>query len=285
MANDNRDAEKFRRLYADTIDIADKLHQRCTKDANLTGYIKDRLRANEPNWNALLVCSPDDPEINMTVASGEVTIRTCNQQLNQIYTQLPDQSAMLTTLARSVETFDSTSASVTNAISIFKGIECEPHPCPFIEHEDNLSRAKRLEKLDYNLAETYRQVWETLHGTRSDPERSAMLQMRQAYDHFFGILAPDDEVRKSPVWKKKDGEKPDSVSRAERIEYAALTQIKDKERAKMLSALVNPILMVYKKLNQAHKRGKLNPKNARDAVLAMDKILSDWLDALGILSD
>ena len=285
MANDGRDVERFRRLYTDTINTADKLHLHYTKGANLTGYIKDRLKANEPYWNALVGNAPYDPEINMTVASGEVLIRSFNQQLKQICKQLPDQSAKLTTLTNSIETFDSTSASLTWAVSILKGNESNPQPCPFIEHEDNLSRAKRLEKLDYNLAETYRQVWETLHGTRSDPERGAMFLMRQTYDHFFGILAPDDKVRKSPVWKEKDGEKPDSVSRSERIEYAALTRIKDKELAKMLSASAKPILMVYKKLNQAHVRGELNPQNTRDTVLAMDKIISDWLDALGIIPD
>lgn len=285
MGDHKRDPEKFRRLFKETKDTADKLHQHYTEGAKFTGYMLDRLEANEPYWEILVDYSPDDTGIDMTVGSGEVFLRSYNQQLNNLYNQLPNHSASLITLASSGATFDANTASLVDVVPVFEGKGIDHQPRPFINQEDFSSRGDRLEKLDHSLADTYRQVWEALHGTRSDPERAALYLMRQTYDHFFDILAPDDEVRKSSIWKKKEGEKPELVTRIERIEYAALSHIKDEVRAKMLSSSAKPILKVYNELNQAHKRGELNPKKARKAVLAMDKILSDWLDALDMFTD
>jgi len=280
MEDYERDAKEFRRLFKETKDTADKLHQHYAEGANFTGYIRDRLEAIEPYWNTLVDYSPDDTDIDMAVGSGEVFLKSYNHKLNNLYDQLPDHSASLVTLASSCATFDANTASLADVVPVFEGKEIAHQPCPFIDQEDFSSRGNRLEKLDKSIADTYRQVWEALHGTRSDPERAALYLMRQTYDHFFDILAPDDEVRKSSVWKKKEGEKSELVTRVERIEYAALRHIKDEDQAKILSSSAKPILKVYNKLNQAHKRGELNPKKARKAVLAMDKILSDWLDAL-----
>lgn len=285
MGDYKRDSEEFRRLFKVTKDTADKLHRHYTEGAKFTGYILDRLEANEPYWDTLVDYSPDDTGIDMTVGSGEVFLRSYNQQLNNLYNQLPDHSASLITLASSGATFDANTASLADVVPVFEGKEIDHQPCPFINQEDFSSRGDRLEKLDHSLADTYRQVWEDLHGTRSDPERAALYLMRQTYDHFFDILSPDDEVRKSSIWKKKEGEKPELVTRIERIEYAALSHINDEVQAKMLSSSAKPILKVYNELNQAHKRGELNPKKARKAVLAMDKILSDWLDALDMFTD
>ena len=285
MGDYKRDSEEFRRLFKVTKDTADKLHRHYTEGAKFTGYILDRLEANEPYWDTLVDYSPDDTGIDMTVGSGEVFLRSYNQQLNNLYNQLPDHSASLITLASSGATFDANTASLVDVVPVFEGKEIDHQPCPFINQEDFSSRGDRLEKLDHSLADTYRQVWEALHGTRSDPERAALYLMRQTYDHFFDILSPDDEVRKSSIWKKKEGEKPELVTRIERIEYAALSHINDEVQAKMLSSSAKPILKVYNELNQAHKRGELNPQKARKAVLAMDKILSDWLDALDMFTD
>lgn len=280
MTNDKYDPNELKSLFWTAIDTADKLHKRYTEGANLTGYIRDRLVADEWYWTTVIKHSTGDPGMDMTIASGIDFMRLYNRQLGELYDQFPDQTPKLVTVASSGATLDANTASLSDVAVVFEGKELEYQPCPFIKQGDTASRAERLEKLDRSLADTYRQVWEALHGTRSDPERTALYLMRQTYDHFFGLLAPDGEVRKSKVWTKKKGNKPDLVTRQERIEYAALAHIKDDVQAKMMSASAKPILKVYYELNQAHKRGELNPTKARKAVQAMDKIISDWLDAL-----
>jgi hypothetical protein len=62
-----------------------------------------------------------------------------------------------------------------------------------------------------------------------------------------------------------------------------MTHIKDKDEslAEMLSSSAKSIVEVHNELSQAHKPGELDSKKARKAILAMDRIISDWLDALG----
>ena len=105
MGDYKRDPEKFRRLFKETKDTADKVHQHYTEGAKFTGYILDRLDANEQYWETLVDYSPDDTGIDMTVGSGEVFLRSYNQQLNNLYNQLPDHSGSLITLASSWPTF------------------------------------------------------------------------------------------------------------------------------------------------------------------------------------
>jgi hypothetical protein len=185
MADYKRDPERLKRSFRETGNTLNKLHQHYTDGAKFTGYMKDRLEANESCWGSLAEYSPGDPEIDVIIASGESFITSYRKKLNHLYNQLPNQSDELITLANSAATFDATTASLTDVIFVFKGKEIDHQPCPFIDQEDYSSRASRLERLDRSLANTYRQVWEALHGTRSDPERAAMYLMRQTYDHFF----------------------------------------------------------------------------------------------------
>jgi len=119
-----------------------------------------------------------------------------------------------------------------------------------------------------------------LYGTRSDPERVALYEMRQTYDHFFACLAPDEEVRKSKYYHEKSGNDKGKVFREERILYAANKHIKDSEKAKTLIASADHMLEVYNSLNRAHNRGELNKVKAFRSLEEMRTILEDWIDAI-----
>ncbi len=67
--------------------------------------------------------------------------------------------------------------------------------------------AERFSVFDNALGKTYKEIDETLYGTISDPERATMFVVRQLYDHFFQVLAPDEEVRASKYWRNKKPEK------------------------------------------------------------------------------
>lgn len=280
--NDKNDLSAILVLFDEAEESADELHKRYSDGAKLTGYIRDRLVAARPYWVSLSEKYGNDPEVATTVASGINFLKAYNQELNNLNASLPYHQKKLISIVGSGEVFDVNTASIADVIPI-QNLDFEHQPCPFINHGDTESRAIQLEKLDVSLAKTYRQVWEALHGTRSDPERAALYLMRQTYDHFFEILAPDGDVQQSDVWKEKTGDKPDQVTRIERIEYAAQSpHISDQAKAKMMIASAKPILKVYGELNRAHKRGELNPTKAKNAIYAMDTILSEWLNAINL---
>ena len=138
----------------------------------------------------------------------------------------------------------------------------------------------RLRKLDPALADTFGAIKEVLYGTKSDPERAALYLIRQMFDHFFGLLAPDDLVRKSPYWEKKKGNNPDLVSRMERLKYAAYEHVSDDTKRERLLATAKHMLYVYNALNRAHTRGKLDVSKARSALREMESLIQNWVIAI-----
>lgn len=281
MSNDKNDNSAITILFGETEKSADELHKKFSDGAKFTGYIRDRIVAAKPYWVSLSEKCGSDPEVAPTLSSGIDFLNAYNQQLNDLNASLQYNEKRLISIVGSGEVFDVNTASIAD-VNPVQGFYFEHKPCPFTDHGDTESRAMQLEKFDVSLAKTYRQVWEVLHSTRADPERAALYLMRQTYDHFFGILAPDDKVRQSNGWEKKPGDKPDQVTRIERIEYAAHAHISDQIKAQIMIASAKPILKVYMALNQAHKRGELDPNKARNAIYAMDKVLSEWLNTIDL---
>lgn len=142
--------------------------------------------------------------------------------------------------------------------------------------------ALQLDKFDCELGKVYRSIWSSLLGNQENPERTAMYQMRQAYDHFFDIIAPDDEVRRSQYFRKKTDGDPDRVSRKERLHYAANTRIRDQALRDLLLGQDDYMIELYQRLNKAHNRGSIDSKEAKESLNAMRTMLEQWIDAINI---
>jgi hypothetical protein len=183
-------------------------------------------------------------------------------------------------VAGTIDTFSATTNVFSTTITVANVGEIPYVPSPFRTEAEQSILANRLAKLDPVLGNVYHQIWEVLYTTRSEPERTALYQMRQAFDHLFSCLSPDDAVRASQYWKQKEGDKLNQIDRRERIEYAAFTHVKDESHARTLAASADQMLEVYQALNQAHKRGELSPDKARQALFAMQSFFYDWADAL-----
>lgn len=282
MIDSNFDPDKFKKRISDNIDKADRLHRKFTRQANQLGYIRDSLIEIEPYWRGLADSAIGGSAAINTLDSGSQFMNGLGEGLDNIQMITSNLDQTFSTITTSTDTAFSSTATMSTIVPVKNVNKVDYKPCPFLKQKDHEYYAHRLEKLDPQLAKTYRQTWEALHGTRAEPEHTALFQIRQTYDHFFGILAPDEEVRKSKFWSKKEGEKSKQVYRRERIEYAAHTHVKDKTTATLICANATAILDAYERLNIAHKRDKLNPKDAREAITSIDKILKEWINALDI---
>lgn len=152
-------------------------------------------------------------------------------------------------------------------------------PYPFQPASDMEDCARKLSMLDHTLGQVYRGAWNLYYTQQHDPKRGALWQMRHVFDCFFDCLAPDDMVRQSPHWSKKEGNKWDAVHREERLSYAAHRCIPDKEKREVLLASSTETLGIYKRLNAAHTRGELAPSTANETFQATDKIIRTWIAA------
>jgi hypothetical protein len=141
--------------------------------------------------------------------------------------------------------------------------------------------AKKLETLNPELGKVARSVWQSFYGGSDSAERTSIFLMRQLYDHLFSLLAPDDEVRTSPFFKEKEGDKPQQVHRRERLQYAAFVRVPDRLLGEALFREADQALELYEQLNRLHTRGALDPAAVRDVLTSMQAVIEQWVDAVG----
>lgn len=154
-------------------------------------------------------------------------------------------------------------------------------PCPYLPDAPQAEYAAKLEQLDRALANTYRAAHRLVDLDAVDGWRAALFELRQTYDHFFGILAPDDIVRRSPWFKPKEPPRPpDAVDRIERLLFAADSFVASEEQRDALVAAGQATIAAYKSLQQAHDRHELEPERARTAFLDVNRFIGQWISAI-----
>jgi hypothetical protein len=153
---------------------------------------------------------------------------------------------------------------------------------PIADFSTEKTLAGRLALIDPALGKVCAEIWQTLYGTSADPARSALFMIRQTWDHFFHSLAPDSEVRQSPFWTKKDGDKPDMVTREERIKFAVEHRVKDPQKKALLLTTSKQMLDLYQEFNRAHQRSDIDETTALRSLKSVYTWLTEWADALGI---
>lgn len=275
--------EKPEEIIDDIENILDNLHAKLVVDVTEIGQARDSFKAIKPYWAKLGETSTDDSYAADVYTSGVHALLSVRDDIKYIADQYPSFSGLMGTIYPStdfvVSATDSTASIVLSRIVIAESDWLKP-----IEVSKRDKTRDCLHKMDPSLAETYEGIWEILYGTRSDPERGSLYMIRQVFDHFFNILAPDEKVKESEFWHPKNGPDPNQVTRKERLEYSAQTYIKNQTMSKRLFDSTKHMLDVYEALNKAHKRGTLGPERARSALKEMNSIIESWVEGLFFLS-
>jgi hypothetical protein len=280
--NDKHLTEKPEEIIDEITSTLDDIHDDLVDSSTKVGHEIERFKAIRPVWAHLGKSSTTDPDVAHIYSSGVGALSSIRDEMKSLRSHVAPLGGLIGTI--------STSTDLALSVTATTGSFFDPAITNFVPLDDPLlpklpryPEPKRcLAKLDPALANTYEGIWEVLYGTRSDPERGSLYLIRQAYDHLFGILAPDDEVRASPYWHEKDDEDPERVTRRERIEFAAQTRIRDQSKAQRLATSAKHMLKVYKALNKAHDRGSLDPAKARKALREMKIIIENWVEALDL---
>jgi hypothetical protein len=277
------DIEKPEKIIEDIENTLDCLHAKLIHDATEIGQARDCYRAIRPYWETIGNTSSDDPNAAQIYSSGVSVLKSVREDINNIANQYPAVSNSLGTIYPStdlvINTTDTTAGFVLSSTVLPDSKWLNP-----VRKSDREKTREFLLKMDQSLADTYDEIWEILYGTRSDPERGSLFMIRQAFDHFFGILAPNDEVRGSKFWKPKIEPDQNLVTRKERLDFAAFKHIQDNFMSQRLLYSSKHIVDVYEALNSAHKRGSLKPEKARTALKEMNSIIENWVEGL-ILQD
>lgn len=254
----------------------EELHSEFTEAATVIGEEKERIQAIRPVWQALANLDTESTEYANVYTTGTHALAAHRDQLNEIRDQFGTVGSQMSVISGST---DSTVAITAVTESFFsKGLVTVTPSPPTLPTKDEAKDVEgALRGLDPALHATYVGVREALYGTRSDPERAALYEIRQVFDHFFSILAPDDQVRESRYWSPKEGDKPNQVTRDERLRYAANTHARTPIQARTLIGSSRHMLSIHDALNYAHKRGELDVNKARASIREMDTLLRQWV--------
>lgn len=248
--------------------------------ATVMGEQREILRGTREFWNALGDEGVEGEFTGSVYASGVKALSTSRYEILDRVNKLIESDKgpeLLTHLVSGITVISAATSSAVGSVSQYE----IPENITVLEHDRFEVILSKLNKIDEELGNLYSGAREVLYATRSDPERGALFYMRQLFDHLFGKLAPDDEVRVSSYWNEKTGtDNPLLVTRRERVIFAANTSISNSEHRDTLSAKAQHVIDVYTTLNMAHKRGKLDQDKAKDALREMFVIVGDWADAL-----
>lgn len=255
------------------------LHDSLIEGATEVGEQIERYSGMRGAWVSLGESSTTSQDIADVVASGVIYLSSVRNEVKQLRLQIQPSLDLVHRIGPSTDT----AASITGSTAGLLDLELDlPDDPPFTITDRYESTRNKLAKLDRSLAQTYDEIRQVLYGTHSDPERGALYMLRQAYDHFFGLLAPDDEVRASDFWEEKEEPNTSLVTREERIQFAAHTHVRDEATANRLAASADHMTNVYRSMNRAHERGEIDADKARTALTEMQTIIESWAEALDL---
>jgi len=272
--NSSNELESPDDIFDDIDSTLDELHEDLAESATLIGQERERFSGLRPTWQRLSQESTNDLEVANIYLSGLRSLSAFRDELGEV----AQESQPAIGRIRAVISSTDSAATITSSSSMafIPGI-LVPDDLTLPRFDRSSGTIQALNNIDPSLANTYKAIREVLYGTRSDPERGALYLIRQMYDHFFGKLAPDEKVRQSSCWVKKDGDKPYLITRRERADYVAHTHVSNPTKIKRLIASTDHMLDVYHLLNKAHARKSLDADQAREALREMHILIEEWL--------
>ena len=275
------DEERPEHIIDDMLGSLEGFHILLTDAAAEVGQAQEQLQGIRDSWRDMAQSPTNDPDAATIYISGVHALAAYRDQL----AQLADRTDALSELRSLVSgSSDGTAAitSVTQSFISIPSLEFSPSPSTLPTRQEAEEFEQMLQAFDRSLAATYRGIREALYGTRSDPERAALFESRQAFDHLFSRLAPDHRVRASQYWKRKPGPNPSKVTRDERLRYAANTHARSPTQARSLIASSRHMLNVHDALSRAHERGELDTSRARHSLREMDVLLREWIRSVDL---
>lgn len=256
----------------------EQIHDKFIDMTTRFGFASDAARNAKKNFEFISFHLDEHPEYAPIISSAYTQVVLMNQTLHGFDLELLEISEGITSISGSLMTTCSTSGSIISTIDDdYKSSLITPS---FLI-TDSTSTCDKLSRLSLPLANTYKEIEQVFYATNADNTRAALSMMRQTFDHFFAIVAPDDDVRLSEFWEEKTNEDiPDLVTRREKIRYAIATRIKNQKNAEALTNNIDLIVKSYKVLNRLHERDGLKEDSAKQALSSVKYFLEEFASNL-----
>jgi hypothetical protein len=237
------------------------------------GYAKDALQY----VGETIARIPD----NMVPPEAENAVTKFRDYMTLVEQNSSAHATDIASHAYALTTNTSTTASMSTTTLDLRNLARRQPPKPAFWSQDRAATiSARLARLDPDLATLFQSVKESFLAGISDAERRALYAMRDLFDRFFALIAPDDQVRASVYFKKKREPKEQQIERRERLLFAANERVQDNAVGQTLAANARYFLSIYKRLHKAHKRGELRREDVQETLRAAIALIEEWTEAL-----
>lgn len=254
------------------------LHRDFIKNSQVVGFGLEILEIIKQNYKTIISDIEHYEEYKPLIAAAYNEFKLIRELITKIRQSISKPIKLVGIVTSTVYSTYFASGSV--AYEIYPELIPAPELPSFINPKIE-TVIEKLDRLDPALTATYQQIEQSYYGTNADNVRTAMMVVRQAFDHYFAILAPDNQVRKSRFWKPKSEKgKENQVTREERLNYAISKHIKDQSVANLFIVETVNIINTYEFLNHLHKRGSLNLEPLKKAIFAMKYFIEKFTEAI-----
>lgn len=279
--DDNDDPEALAKRLVRLRTKADWLKEQASDAVEKAGYIQSATNQFADAFGMISTSGRSDPLWPQFLASGQNIAGALEEELDIYQREIQPLRFRLDSAVQMFSNAASTGVVACNSM-VPGGPTLRYQPFPFESGASEQEYVAKLTALDPSLGETYRAAWANQYNQQYDPGRTALAQMRQTFDHLFGLLAPDPAVKASPFWNanNKPPHRAENVDREERQTFAADKWISDKNKRTVLLESAATTAVAYQDLNRIHKRGSLDEDKARETFLAIDAILRRWIDSI-----
>ena len=261
----------------ETSDSLNQVHRGLIEEAQNARAAEIKLR----DFADLIEGSSDFPELKGTESALNKYKKFVQARERNIEAQSFDFSAPVLSTAASTAVSSMITFGGNQNWDFVSGGEDWP---PWWNRKTVNGYAKKLEMVRVGLGELLLAAWDSLYGTRHEPWRAVLANVRELFNQFFESerVAPDAKVRESQFFNPlREGKKNEiEVWRKERIQYAIQSKVKDAYISENLMSQVDLVLGSYDKLNLLHTRGEINQSIVKPAFVAILSFLKQFIDAL-----
>jgi len=193
-------AEQLKRLRSKS----DALKRSVSEVNQKTAYIADTIGTFTDGLTTIINLRSASDDLDSSIGTGLEVGAVLESRLDSLASDVWQLSEAVD---QSLPLFATSSSSVVatcNSLALGASTVAF-RPCPFLEDSLEAGYARRLGQLNPSLGQTYQSAWNAYFAEPHDPGRTALWEMRQTYDHFFDVLAPDDAVGVLHIGTRRTG--------------------------------------------------------------------------------
>jgi hypothetical protein len=257
----------------------EQIQRKVTAASEQVGLTRKIVAAGKPYWeSADEIFMNGKPDAILT--SGYQVLASFREQVESLEEQSSDFQGQVQSVMGSATVFANSTASTASVSGYSLGFNSEPIKQFRYVFDTHDEYGVRMSIINPALGKSFDTIKSAYFGSTKEGLRQSLFMARQTFDQLFDSLVTDDEVRQQSWWLSENSQKPEMVTRRQRMRYAAEKHVKDPAKRKVLLDGIEHMNKVYNSLQKLHSRNVLDEEKDKDVLFEMLDLLKNWVDSL-----